>query len=119
MRALHKQAMMKQQIYESIISRRSGIYYSQGIRFQTRLVNVDESKALTKENLQGKRIRIKEDGADVAPSKTYKLPQMIYLWGFLIKRPKLGLGNGAIYGQDKEVSRRCSSRGRHKLIWDG
>ena len=49
---------------------------------------------------------------------------MIALWGFLIKRPKIGLGNGFISSLDKEVRRRCISRGRRKLygyrgIWGG
>ena len=34
------QAMMKQQTYESIILRLSGVDYSEGIRFQTIIVNI-------------------------------------------------------------------------------
>ena len=59
MRAVHKQAMMKQQIYENILARRSGIYYSAGIRFQASLVNTDEAKSLTKNNQLGNQTRIK------------------------------------------------------------
>ena len=50
MRAFHKQAMIKQQIYENILERRSGTDYSPGIQFEASLVNVDEAKSLTKSN---------------------------------------------------------------------
>ena len=62
--------------------------YSPGICFQKSLVNMYKAKALTKNNQLGKRIRSKNDGASVAPSSTYELPQMIALWVFLVKRPK-------------------------------
>ena len=42
--AFHKQAMIKQQIYDNMIARRSGMDYSQGIKFQTSLVNMEEAK---------------------------------------------------------------------------
>ena len=53
MRAFHNQAMMKQKIYKNILARQSGIYYSVGKRFQTSLVNMDEAKAITKNNTLG------------------------------------------------------------------
>ena len=34
LRAFHKQAMIKQQIYDNMLARQSGMYYSQGIQFQ-------------------------------------------------------------------------------------
>ena len=40
-RAFHKQAMIKQQIYNNMLARRSGMDYSQGIQFQTSLVNME------------------------------------------------------------------------------
>ena len=52
LRAVHKQAMIKQQIYDNIIAWRSGMYYSLGIKFQTSLVNMEESKELTMNNQQ-------------------------------------------------------------------
>ena len=96
MRAFHNQAMMKQKIYKNILARRSGVDYSPGIHFQTSLVDMDEAKSLTKKNELEKRIISKEDGAGVAPSRTYELPQMTSLWGFLIEKPKIGLGDGVI-----------------------
>ena len=42
--AFHKQAMMKQQIYENMIARQSGMDYSPGIQFQTSLINMEEAK---------------------------------------------------------------------------
>ena len=47
LRAFHKQAMMKQQIYENMLARRSGMDYSPGIHFQTSLINMEEAKLLT------------------------------------------------------------------------
>ena len=74
---------------QNILARRSWMDYSPGICFQTILVNTKKIKSTHQEQSTGKKqIRIKEDGADVAPSSTYELPQMIALWGFLIKRPK-------------------------------
>ena len=50
MRAFHKQAMMKQKIYEIILARRSEMEYSLEKRFETSLVNVDKAKGLIKSN---------------------------------------------------------------------
>ena len=44
LRAFHKQAIIKQQIYENILARLSGMDYSQGIKFQTILVNMERQK---------------------------------------------------------------------------
>ena len=44
LRTFHNQAMMKQQIYENMLARRSGMDYSPGIQFQTSLVNMEEVK---------------------------------------------------------------------------
>ena len=41
---------MKQQIYDNMLARRSGIDYSQGIQFETSLVNVEEAKELAMNN---------------------------------------------------------------------
>ena len=46
--------MIKQQTYEKMLSRRSGLDYSLGIQFQTSLVNMDEAKTLTMKNQLGK-----------------------------------------------------------------
>ena len=66
LRALHKQAMIKQKIYENILASKSGMDYSPGIKFQTILINMDEAKALTMNNQPGKSTA-KENGAGVAP----------------------------------------------------
>ena len=52
LRAFHKQAMIKQQIYDNMIARRSVMDYSQGIQFQTSLVNMEEAKGITMNNQQ-------------------------------------------------------------------
>ena len=52
LRAFHKQAMTKQQIYDNILARRSGINYSQGIHFQKILINMEEAKELIINNQQ-------------------------------------------------------------------
>ena len=54
MGAFHKQLITKQKIYDNILARRSGMYYSPGILFETIIVNIDEAKALTQTNNQKK-----------------------------------------------------------------
>ena len=49
-RAFHKQAMIKQQIYKNVLARRSVMDYSQGIQFQTSIINMEEAKELTMNN---------------------------------------------------------------------
>ena len=50
LRAFHKQAMIKQQIYENMLARQSGMDYSPEIQFQKSLINMEESKELTMSN---------------------------------------------------------------------
>ena len=50
MRAFLKQAMIKQQIYDNILVKRSEMHYSPRICLKTSLVNMDEAKALTVSN---------------------------------------------------------------------
>ena len=40
LRAFHKQAITKQQIYENMLARQSGMGYIPGIQFQTSLINI-------------------------------------------------------------------------------
>ena len=89
--------------------------YSAELHFQTSHGNMDKAKHSPRTINWGKRFIIKEDGAGVVPSRTYKWPQMISIWGFLIKRTKNCLENGAISSQYKEVSKRFSSIVRGKL----
>ena len=42
--------MTKQHIYENILARKIGMYYSPGICFEKSIFNVDKTKALTKRN---------------------------------------------------------------------
>ena len=56
LRVFHKQAMIKQQIYDNMIASRSGMDYSQDIQFQTSLVIMEEAKEITMNNQQ-KRCR--------------------------------------------------------------
>ena len=45
--------MIKQQIYENILARRSGMNYIPGIQFQKIIINMDEVKELTMNNQSG------------------------------------------------------------------
>ena len=65
--AFNNQAITKQKIYENILARRIETDYSPGIRFKKILVNMDEAKALTKNNQLGKINQSKEDDAGVDP----------------------------------------------------
>ena len=54
LRAFHKQAMIKQQIYNNMLARQRGMDYSPGIQFQTSLINMEEAKELAMNNQLGK-----------------------------------------------------------------
>ena len=60
---------------------KTGMDNSPGIRFENILINMDESKSLTKINQLKKPIQDKKGGAGTAPAITYGLPQNIFLWG--------------------------------------
>lgn len=66
--ALHKEAVIKQHIYEKILARKTGVYYSPIICFKKSLVDMDKSKALPKRNQQQKRGR---SGAGAAEYEDY------------------------------------------------
>ena len=51
-RAFHKQAMTKQQIYDNMLARQSGMECSQGIQFQKGLFNMEEVEELKMNNQQ-------------------------------------------------------------------
>ena len=65
MRAFHKQAIIKQQMYKNILARQIGMDYSPGIQFQTIIINMDKSKSLTM-NTQPWKSMDKGTGASVA-----------------------------------------------------
>ena len=44
LRDFHKKAMIKQQIYDKIIARQSGMEYSPGILFETSIINMEEAQ---------------------------------------------------------------------------
>ena len=50
LRAFHQQELIKQNIYENILARQSGIDYSPGMQFQISLINMDKSKEITMNN---------------------------------------------------------------------
>ena len=81
--------MIEQQIYDSMLSRRSG----PGIQFETSFINMEESKELTTNN-QPKKCN--KSGAGVDPSSTHELIQRISLLDLKLESPKIGLGDGSI-----------------------
>ena len=50
LRAFHKQAMIKQQLYDNMLARRSGMDYSAGVMFQTSIINMKQAQELTMNN---------------------------------------------------------------------
>ena len=62
-----------------MLARQSGMDYSQGIQFETSIINMEEAQELTMNN-QPKKIN--RSGAGVAPSITHGLLQRIALWYF-------------------------------------
>ena len=76
-----------------MVARRSGMDYSQGIQFETSIINMEEAQELTMNNQQKKS---NKSGDGVAPSSTHGLLQRIALWDLQLESPKIGLGDGAI-----------------------
>ena len=50
LRAFHKQTMIKQQLYDNMLARRSGMDYSAGILFQTSIINMEQAQELNTNN---------------------------------------------------------------------
>ena len=69
---------MKQNVYENMLARKSGMDYSPWIQFQTSLINREEAKALTTSNQPENRQP--KSGVGVDPPSTYELPHRIALW---------------------------------------
>ena len=83
--AFHKQAMIKQKLYDNMLARRSGMDYSAGILFQTSIINMEQAQELTMNNQPEK---CNKSGAVMAPSSTPELEQRIALWGLQCERQK-------------------------------
>ena len=49
-RAFHKQEIIKQQLYDNMLARRSGMDYSAWILLQTSIINMEQAQELTKNN---------------------------------------------------------------------
>ena len=50
MRAFHKHSIVKQQIYNNIVDRKTGVGYSPGIILESNIFNMDRAESLTKSN---------------------------------------------------------------------
>ena len=101
MRALHKQAMTKQKIYENILARQSGVYYNPGMLLKTSLVNMNKAKALTKNNQQQKTNQRQGRRCCCGYTKHLQITSNDFPVGISYQRPKIGLGNGTISIQYK------------------
>ena len=113
LKAFHKQAMIKQWIYDKILARRSGMGYSPGIKFQTSLINMDGSKSPTMSN-QPERNQQKQ--CRCGSIKNLRVTSKDCPVGLAIRKAKkLGLGYEAISIPSKEGSRIFSRRGRQKM----
>ena len=84
--------MIKQQIYKSILARRSGMDYIPGMQFQKSLINMDKSKSLTMSN-QPERNR--QNWCRCGSIKHLRLTSKDYPVGLEIRKAKtmvLGMG---------------------------
>ena len=79
---------MKQQIYDNMLARRSGMDYSQGIKFQTSLVNMEEAKGPTMNNQQKQ--------CKCGSVKYLRISHKDFPVGLAIRKAKIGLGDSAI-----------------------
>ena len=105
LRAFHKQEMMKQQIYENMLARRSGMDFSPGMQFQSCLIHTEETKELTMsnktENKQQKRCHC-------GSIKHWRVSSKYFPVGLaIIKAKQVALGKGAISIWSKEEERKC------------
>ena len=55
LRDFHKQVIIKQQIYDNMLARRSGMDYSPGIHLKTSLIKMEEEKSITMSNQPEKK----------------------------------------------------------------
>ena len=75
-RDLHKDAVIRQHIYENILARKTGVDYSPIICFKKSLVDMYKAKALTKSNQQKNK---GGSGTGADPPSTYKLSPWVAL----------------------------------------
>ena len=112
LRAFHKQAMMKQQIYENMLARRSGVDYSPGIQCQPSLMNMEEAKELTMINQPEKKQLKRCRCGFIKQLRVFSKDCPV---GLAIRKAEHWLGDRSISIRSKEVSRRCNSRGREQI----
>ena len=79
--------MTKQHIYENILARKIGMYYSPGICFEKSIFNVDKTKALTKRNQIEKHKGKKR--YQCRPNKHLKITLMGFPVGITFRRAKI------------------------------
>ena len=93
LRAFHKQAMIKQQIYNNMLAKQSGMDYSQGIQFETSIINMEEAQELTMNNKLKKATKEVPVWLHQALMSYFK---ELYCGNCNYKGQKIGLGNGSI-----------------------
>ena len=100
---------MKQQIYENMLARRSGMDYSPGIQFQTSLVNMEEAKELTMNNQQ-KRCRC-------GSIKHLRISSKDCPVGLAIRKAKkLALGMGISQSEAKKAAEDAAAEEESKCL---
>ena len=114
LKAFHKQAMMKQQIYENMLEMRSGMDYSPGMHFQKSLINMEEAKEPTMinqpEKKQQKRCRCGSIKHLQVSSKNFPVGLAIR------KAKKLALGVGLSQSEVKKASEDATAEEEKKCL---
>ena len=87
--------------------------YSQGIQFETSIINMEEAKELTMNNQQKKS---NKSGAGVAPSSPHELLQKIALWDLQLERPKIGLGMALSKSEAKKAAEDAAAEEERKCL---
>ena len=113
-RAFHKQAMMKQTIYDNMLARRTGMDYSPGIQFQTSLINMEEAKELTM-NIQTEKKQ--QNWHRCGSIKHLQVPSMDFLVGLAIRKAKkLALGMGISHSKAKKEAEDATAEEESKFL---
>ena len=101
LRAFHKQARIKQQIYDNMLARQSGMDYSQGIQFETSIINMEEAQELTMNNQPEKEKKTFPVWLHQALTSYFK---WLLCWTCIEKGQKIGLGMALAKSEAKKAA---------------
>ena len=113
-RSFHKQSMIKQKIYDKVLSRQSGMDYSQGIQFQTSLINMEEAQELKINNELGKKQQKRWRCGSI---KHLRISSKDYPVGLAIRKAKtMAFGVGISQSEAKKAAYDAAAEEERKCL---